>query len=275
MNKNERINAKTALRKTQIRQHGGTGRGNFVPDSKAGTGLKKAIIILPILIIIILVITLIVVINQLNQMFDDVRSEKDTDLPRETTVLLDESKLLMVVSPESPLPSGYKTDLTEVGSVQADKGIVPDLEQLMEDADNSGLSLLLTGGYVSAEQQHDLFNDEVSRLMKEESLTQTNAIEKAEKTVPAENHSERQSGLAVTFGQSSGGDFSVTKEYDWLVKNAMKYGFILRYPEGKEKSTGFSFDPTLFRYVGKENALKIKTLSMTLEEYVSYLKARQ
>ena len=275
MSRNERIRAKNALRKTQIKRHGSTGsRSGFVPDNKAGSGLKKATVILPILIVLILVVILIAAFNQFSELFRNSQENTAASGLEQTAAALDDTKLLIVISPEHPLPSDYKTDLAPVGDIQVDRGIVSDLEALMNNAEEAGLSLVLKEGYVSAEQQHTAFSSEVSRLMSEESLTQTNAYEKAEKTIPAENHSEMQSGLAVKFGGSSE-DFSAAKEFSWLLKNAMKYGFILRYPEGKEKSTGFSFDPAHFRYVGKENALKMTTLSMTLEEYTAYLSARR
>ena len=148
------------------------------------------------------------------------------------------------------------------------------LEELMSDAAEAGLSLKLSCGYVSAEVQHQQYSAEVSRLQAEESMTAKNAAAQAEKTIPAENCSELQSGLAVKFSQGSSGDFSASREYFWLTANSAKYGFILRYPEGREKSTGFDYDPAHFRFVGKENANKIKTLNMTLEEYNAYLAAR-
>ena len=56
-------------------------------------------------------------------------------------------------------------------------------------------------------------------------------------------------------------------EIKWLFQNAHQYGFILRYPKGKEKVTGFNFEPWHFRYVGKKLATKIFTSNITLEEY--------
>ena len=56
-------------------------------------------------------------------------------------------------------------------------------------------------------------------------------------------------------------------EIKWLFENAYKYGFILRYPKGKENLTGFHFEPWHFRYVGKKLAKKLFTDDITLEEY--------
>ena len=61
--------------------------------------------------------------------------------------------------------------------------------------------------------------------------------------------------------------FKGTPEASWLAENAYKYGFILRYPEGKEPITGYMFEPWHYRYVGVENAAKIYASGLTLEEY--------
>ena len=120
----------------------------------------------------------------------------------------------------------------------------------------------------------ELYMDQVRKLIAREGYGEARAMEEAEKTVPMENHSEFQSGLAVKFSSLKGSDFVSTEEYLWLYKNSIKYGFILRYPEGKELSTEREFDPTHFRYVGKENAARMRSLNMTLDEYISYLNAR-
>ena len=53
------------------------------------------------------------------------------------------------------------------------------------------------------------------------------------------------------------------------MKNAWRYGFILRYPEGGEEITGFTYQPWHYRYVGEEAASRISSLGVTLEEYIS------
>ena len=58
--------------------------------------------------------------------------------------------------------------------------------------------------------------------------------------------------------------------YEWLKDNAYKYGFILRYPEGKENITGFAFESWHYRYVGKDIAKIIYDNDLTYEEYYAY-----
>lgn len=73
-------------------------------------------------------------------------------------------------------------------------------------------------------------------------------------------------------------DYTLTQDYEdttegkWLKENAHKYGFILRYPKGKEEITGYKFEPWHFRYVGKEAAKVIFEKDLTLEEYFESVK---
>ncbi len=65
-------------------------------------------------------------------------------------------------------------------------------------------------------------------------------------------------------------DFEKSKEFEWMKKNAHKYGFILRYPENKEYITGYMYEPWHYRYVGIEAATYIYEHNITYEEYYEY-----
>ncbi|MBQ7346664.1 MAG: M15 family metallopeptidase [Clostridia bacterium] len=85
--------------------------------------------------------------------------------------------------------------------------------------------------------------------------------------------SEHQTGLCVDFiTQSMAGVLDVrfedTEAFAWLSQNAYKFGFILRYPEGKEETTGYSYEPWHYRFVGREAATDIYYANLTLEEYL-------
>lgn len=85
--------------------------------------------------------------------------------------------------------------------------------------------------------------------------------------------SEHQTGLALDLGAASGrgrlaGSFASTRESRWLVRNAHKHGFILRYPRGQEKTTGYAFEPWHYRYVGRAIAQDMRDRrAKTLEAY--------
>ena len=276
MERNERMKAKTRLHKNEIKQRKGTGqKGDFAPPDDGIAKLRTAVFVLPFLIIGAMILVLIIGINQYSKLFH-AESENDPDIAatQDKEEDMDESALLFIVSPDIPLPSDYKISLVKFRGVQVDQRITDSLEELLDAADKAGMSLKLTGGYVSAEEQHDLYMAEVSKLISEDDLADAKAMEEAKKTVPSENHSEFQSGLAVLFGTNRTDNFLKSEEYRWLTANCVKYGFILRYPEGKEDSTGAEFDPCHFRYVGVENAKQMRTMNLCLDEYVSYLNAR-
>jgi len=64
--------------------------------------------------------------------------------------------------------------------------------------------------------------------------------------------------------------FKDSKTYAWLIKNAHKYGFILRYPEGQQKLTGYNYESWHYRYVGVELATKVYEEGITYDEYYAY-----
>lgn len=84
--------------------------------------------------------------------------------------------------------------------------------------------------------------------------------------------SEHQTGLALDINTASvQAHFENTPTYAWLVEHCAEYGFILRYPEGKERITGYRFEPWHYRYVGKDIAKLCMERDLTYEEYVARL----
>jgi D-alanyl-D-alanine carboxypeptidase len=83
-------------------------------------------------------------------------------------------------------------------------------------------------------------------------------------------HSEFNTGLTVQIVASSGNALSTTAEYQWLLQNAHKYGFILRYPEGKSYITGMDYISNVFRYVGTDAASICFNKGLCYEEYYAY-----
>ncbi len=85
--------------------------------------------------------------------------------------------------------------------------------------------------------------------------------------------SEHQSGLCVDFITADMQDhltvaFEDTAAFAWLCENAHKFGFILRYPKGKEDITGYTYEPWHYRFVGREAATNMHLSGLTLEEYL-------
>jgi D-alanyl-D-alanine carboxypeptidase len=94
----------------------------------------------------------------------------------------------------------------------------------------------------------------------------------ADKYAARPGHSEHQTGLSIDVStlNSSLENFHETDEYKWLIENAHKYGFILRYPENKEHLTGYNYESWHYRYVGVDVATQIKNEDITFDEYYAY-----
>lgn len=93
-------------------------------------------------------------------------------------------------------------------------------------------------------------------------------------------HSEHQTGLAIDVSGSDGkcaasDCFAGTPEADWIAQHAPEYGFIIRYPEGKEAITGYKYEPWHIRYVGVDIAKDIAAQNLTLEEYFNAVPVQQ
>jgi zinc D-Ala-D-Ala carboxypeptidase len=82
--------------------------------------------------------------------------------------------------------------------------------------------------------------------------------------------SEHQTGLAVDLwdGVTWSLPMATTATGKWLFTHAHAYGFVLRYPNGKTKITGYHYEPWHYRFIGKKDAMKFGNNSLTLEEYL-------
>jgi LAS superfamily LD-carboxypeptidase LdcB len=115
----------------------------------------------------------------------------------------------------------------------------------------------MISGFRSYSTQNTLYNKYVARDGKAE----------ADRYSARPGHSEHQTGLAFDLN-SLDQSFENTKEGKWLAENCWKYGFIIRYPKGKESVTGYMFEPWHVRYLGKEVAKKVYESGKCLEEYL-------
>ncbi|WHX48819.1 D-alanyl-D-alanine carboxypeptidase family protein [Paenibacillus woosongensis] len=136
------------------------------------------------------------------------------------------------------------------------------LEEMFAGAERDGIYLAGVSAYRSHSTQTSLFNRYVARDGEEKAKTYS--------AVPG--HSEHETGLAIDVSGSDGkcaaeDCFGGTKEAEWLAQHSAEYGFIIRYPEGKEAITGYKYEPWHLRYVGKEIAADIFERDITLEEY--------
>lgn len=178
---------------------------------------------------------------------------------------------LFVINPEEPAQEDFAPQLGTAAGVQVDSRIVAAVELMAAAAKEDGLALTFTEGYVSYQEQGERFEEKVDQLM-EEGLTAVMARTEAQSLVPEAGESDFQTGMCLRLAVSGDAEsFEKSKTYSWLRNNMGKYGFIFRYPEGKESYTGCTADPGVIRYVGSAAAAAMQQRSMCLEEYIDYL----
>lgn len=153
---------------------------------------------------------------------------------------------------------------TDERSVRAD--IHSDLKKMFEAAASYSYQLVIGSGYRSANLQSIYYNSAVA----------SSGVTEASKYVAQPGQSEHQSGLAVDITTVSRACyltecFADTSDGQWLAQNSYKYGFILRYPSGKETITGYNYEPWHFRYVGVDLATALYESKLTLDEAYPYL----
>lgn len=173
------------------------------------------------------------------------------------------------------LPDGYRpADLVEpdvpfIFSEKSEKRLLRKeaaeaLEALFAAAKADGVELAGVSGFRSHETQRWLFDHYVKTYGEAE----------ASRFSARPGHSEHQTGLAIDVsgidGKCAAEDcFAGTKEARWLAEHAHEYGFIIRYPEGKEAVTGYKYEPWHLRYVGKQLARTLVESGLTLDEYLA------
>lgn len=164
-----------------------------------------------------------------------------------------------LVVPEIQLRSNITGDERQVRQVTADA-----LKTMSTAAKGEGLTLTLESGYRSYNFQVNLYNRYVSEQGKSVADTQS----------ARPGFSEHQTGLAADLGGTTKPTCNVeqcyadTPEGKWLAANAYKYGFIIRYPDGKTNVTGYEYEPWHVRYVGIDLATEMHNKGIqTLEEF--------
>lgn len=195
----------------------------------------------------------------------------------EQTASNDPNSITVLVNKQYGLPDNFKpTDLVypdvpftfsaKIDKREMRKEAAAALEQLFSGAKKDGIYLLGVSAYRSYVTQKGLFN----------SYADKDGEQRAETYSAVPGHSEHETGLAIDVtggnGKCAAEDcFAGTKEAAWLANHAYEYGFIVRYPKGKESITGYEYEPWHIRYVGKKVAKEIQEKGITLEEYTGSL----
>ena len=167
----------------------------------------------------------------------------------------------MLVNKYHALPSSYVpklVPLTGLGSGSLAPEAAESFSAMVMAAKEDGISLRSKSAYRSYSTQKTIYNRNLSQYS--QSFTDTFSARPG--------YSEHQTGLALDINSASMLDhFERTPAYAWLQEHCAQYGFILRYPEGKDAITGYRFEPWHYRYVGTEIAAVCMEEGLTLEEY--------
>lgn len=151
------------------------------------------------------------------------------------------------------IDSNYRNDDVQMGA----KVAVDAFKEMYRAAAKDGLGLVINSGYRSYETQEELC----------ETYRDLYGDNYVKKYVSSPGFSEHQTGLAFDIGSTSSNVFAESQEYQWMLENAYKYGFILRFTKRGENITGFRNEPWHYRYVGKDIAKYIYEQGITYEEY--------
>jgi len=191
--------------------------------------------------------------------------------------LTDPTSIWIIANKTHPLPKGYApSDLSQPNvAINPQKSAEensfravaqPALKDMFDAAKADGYSLFMASGYRSEALQTVYYNNYVAR----------DGEAAANRYSAKPGTSEHQTGLALDIAAASrtcylDECFANMPEGKWLAANAYKYGFVLRYPDGKESETGYMFEPWHYRYVGKELAAQIHSSGQTLEAHFGLL----
>ena len=218
---------------------------------------------------IIVVLGVIIFIGGKNPLVG-LSNHKDTYLSETSTnVSSNSSKYLMLVNKKNPLGLDYEPDNlvkpnvkflrdTSDESRYMDETAAKALEELFQVAKSENINLIGSSAYRSYKSQVRVLKDEIS----------SKGVDYANKYVAKPGKSEHQSGLSIDVTNEARCFDKTSPEAQWLANNAYRFGFILRYPEGKEDITGYNYEPWHIRYVGKDAAKEIYEKNITLEEYL-------
>ncbi len=156
---------------------------------------------------------------------------------------------ILIANKTYALPSTYNPGVDPVAEAA--------LQRMFDAAKKDGLKLFVKSGFRSYETQKRIYNNYVSR----------DGVAEADRYSARPGHSEHQTGLGFDINKIDS-SFEGTPEAIWLAANCHKYGFIIRYPAGKESITGYMYEPWHIRYLGVEIATNVYNSGLCLEEYL-------
>ena len=164
----------------------------------------------------------------------------------------------------------YPTNVVAIGTdIYVDSRVAEQFNLMYQAAQAEEEKIILTpfSGYQNYSTQKKIFDEKVQYFITQNPDNEEKAVADTEMRIPPAGYNENGAGLAIDFAPASA-DFASTQEFQWLVINAHRFGFVLRYPEGKSGITGMIYQPWHWRYVGVEAATEMKEKNLCLEEYL-------
>lgn len=194
----------------------------------------------------------------------DVNIGLDRAFYTDTVITSQPESLSVLVNKYIALPSDYIPQLETLGSTYGTGSLRPEAAaafRAMADAARAeGISLRSVSAYRSYQVQDRVY----SRYLTQDTQASVDSYS------ARPGFSEHQTALALDINTASlQSHFETTPAYAWLTQHCAQYGFILRYPQGKESVTGYQFEPWHYRYVGVEIAQVCMSGNLTLEEYLA------
>jgi len=187
----------------------------------------------------------------------------------------EEKMLIGYCGVNHPVNEYYKNELTDFSdSVKVCRLMSEGLEKMIADAEKDGVYISIRCGYRSPVECDIEYNRLYNQFIGEGS-TNAEAESKAREICPPSEFNEFCTGMLIEVNNVSNRDFAETDAYKWLYKNGIKYGFINRYTKEKESVTGIQEDLSIYRFVGADNAAKMRSYGMCLEEYYEYCSYRE
>ncbi|MGN0707618.1 MAG: M15 family metallopeptidase [Faecalibacterium sp.] len=196
----------------------------------------------------------------------------------EAQAILDDP-LMVLVNHHSPMPEDYTFDTKECGSASAINKTLQTAAcdaflQMQAAAAADGVTVWMQSGYRSVSYQATLYKNKTQYYL-DQGYDEASAKEKAAAIVNPPGYSEHNCGLAADLNcpehTALDEGFENTAAFRWLQEHAGEYGFILRYPKGREDVTEITYEPWHWRYVGVENAARINASGLCFEEYIAQL----
>ena len=191
---------------------------------------------------------------------DPYTNTKETDMDKEFAILVNKYTYL----PENYAPD----DIVEMSNWYAypnnsiRQEVYDAFKEMSAAAQEDGYTLIVNSSYRTSEEQKEIYED----------YEDSRGKEYADTYAARPDFSEHQTGLSLdVFSPGANmSNFADTETFKWLSENCYKYGFILRYPEGKEEITGYNYEAWHYRYVGKDLAKKVYDSGLTYDEYYAY-----